>query len=121
VATSLCNIGGSLYELGRQEEAFEYFSQALKIRQTLYGDKPHPDVVLSLYNMGVTLEKLGRQEEALEHYRNVLAMFQSTYENGDHPNIIRVKQNIQRAEQNQHRGNRMKGFEKLKRRFRKGK
>ena len=65
IATSLNNIGLTLDNLGRHEEALEKKKAALEIWQRVLPED-HPDIATSLNNIGYTLDSLGQYEEALE-------------------------------------------------------
>ena len=54
------NLGSTLFDAGRPEEAIEHYRQALMLK---------PDYPEAHYNMGVLLVQKGRTEEAIEHYR----------------------------------------------------
>jgi len=57
------NLGLTLYNQGRTEEAKDHYLEALRIK---------PDYVDALNNLGAALNKQGRLEEAIEHYLQAL-------------------------------------------------
>jgi tetratricopeptide (TPR) repeat protein len=59
------NLGASLHEQGRREEALQHFQQALRIR---------PDYVDALMNAGVVLLDLGRDAEAADMFRQSIRL-----------------------------------------------
>ncbi len=68
LAISLNNLGISLSELGRREEALTPTQEAVNIRRALAKQNPaayQPDLAMSLNNLGIRLSELGRREEAL--------------------------------------------------------
>lgn len=62
---SLIEQGNIAYDLGRSEEAMQYFDQALAI---------DPDNVDALVNKGLALEDLDRTEEAIQYYDRAIAI-----------------------------------------------
>ena len=54
------------------EEAEPLMRRALKIREKLYGDRPHPDVAASFGNLGLLYFRLGDYEEAEAPLRRAL-------------------------------------------------
>lgn len=52
------NLGTTLYQLGRMEEALQHFSTAVRLE---------PDNALAEFNLGCVLEQLGRTEGAIAH------------------------------------------------------
>ena len=62
---ALNNLGGSLSELGNDEEAIEYYDKAISI---------DPFNIEALYNKGLALYNLGRYEEANKYLDTVLRM-----------------------------------------------
>jgi predicted TPR repeat methyltransferase len=59
------NLGNTLKELGRLEDAVASYSQALAIK---------PEYAESLSNLGATLQELGRLEEAATSYKKAIAI-----------------------------------------------
>lgn len=52
------NLGTSLYQVGRMEEAYDQFSRAVDLE---------PDNALAEFNLGCVLEQLGKTTEAIAH------------------------------------------------------
>jgi len=59
------NLGVTLQELGRLDEALASYNQAIALK---------PDYTEAHYNLGVTLQELGRLDEALASYRQAIAL-----------------------------------------------
>jgi Flp pilus assembly protein TadD len=59
------NLGTELSKAGRQQEAFEHFERALRLR---------PDYHQTHYNLARALEEKGRPREAIVHYRQALQL-----------------------------------------------
>jgi len=57
------NLGHTMFQQGRTEEAVAQFDQALRI---------HPDQAEAHYNLGVALAQQGRAQEAIAEYREAL-------------------------------------------------
>jgi tetratricopeptide (TPR) repeat protein len=57
------NLALALCEAGKQQEAMEYFAQALRLR---------PDYAESHFNLGLALAGLGRVPEAIEYWENAV-------------------------------------------------
>lgn len=75
VAAALDNMGLTLGELGRYEEARPVHERALAITLQVYGDS-HLETSYSLNNLGVALMKLARFDEALVRFRRSLELKQ---------------------------------------------
>ena len=59
------NLGTTLKQLGRLDEALESYTQAIALK---------PDFAEAHSNLGTTLEELGRLDEALESYTQAIAL-----------------------------------------------
>ena len=57
------NLGNTLYNRGRTEEAIEHYLQALRIK---------PDFLQAHHSLGFALNRQGHTEEAIEHYLQAL-------------------------------------------------
>ncbi|MFB4298263.1 tetratricopeptide repeat protein, partial [Actinomadura sp. NTSP31] len=74
LATSLTNLGVTLSELGRLDEALPVTEEAVRIRRQLAQNNPErylPDLATSLTNLGVTLSEHGREEEAQQAWEEI--------------------------------------------------
>ncbi|MEN0016496.1 MAG: tetratricopeptide repeat protein, partial [Bacteroidota bacterium] len=89
IAYSLSEVGGSLAQLGRHEEALAYKRQSLEMRQRLFGEQDHPEVAHSLSRVGELLSHLGNNEESLGYKLEALAMLRRLHASQDHPDIAR--------------------------------
>jgi len=79
------NVGSSLSDLGRHQEALEYAQKALKIGLALFGEN-HPHVALSYNNVGSSLSDLGRHQEALEYAQKALKIWLAHF-GENHPHV----------------------------------
>ena len=59
------NLAVVLDDLGRREEAAEYYERAIRVQETIYG-RDSEFVAASLSNLGITLRDLGRYEAAVD-------------------------------------------------------
>ncbi len=76
MATALSYLGNYYYELGYIETAWDYHTQALDIRQRLYGDQ-HPETAKSYNNLANCYLSTGGYAEAISLYRQVAAVRQT--------------------------------------------
>ena len=60
-------------------EAEPLMRRALKIREKLYGEQPHPDLAASLGNLGLLYFRLGAYEEAEEPLRHALEILERAW------------------------------------------
>ncbi len=67
IATSLNNIGYSYYNLGKHQEALEYFKKALEMRQKLLPEN-HPDIAATLNNLRQSYDKLPDHQKSQACY-----------------------------------------------------
>lgn len=74
LARALRNLGASLYDLRRFEEAEPVYRRALQIRTSLHKGADHEDVADSMNHLAMTLAQLGRFEEAEPMQRDAVAM-----------------------------------------------
>jgi tetratricopeptide (TPR) repeat protein/predicted Ser/Thr protein kinase len=77
LAASDHNIGRSLNDLGRPEEALDVFRKALELREALRSEPDSPAGDWSAcagtwHRLGETLERLGRDDEAASAYRKAI-------------------------------------------------
>lgn len=70
---TLNNMGIVNDNLGRHEEALVAYSQALAIKEDLYG-KDHPTVGATLSDTGIALHKRERHAEAVAVHNRALAI-----------------------------------------------
>jgi tetratricopeptide (TPR) repeat protein len=78
LAGSLNNLGNSLNEVGRLDEALDAAREAVHILRVLAEQRPdsfRPELALSLNNLGSIFSKLGRNEEALDASNEAIAVF----------------------------------------------
>ena len=92
MATSYNNVGCTLGELGRHDEALVHQQKALEMRLAIFGEK-HPDVATSYNNLGGTLGKLGKHDEALVHKQKALEMFIAIF-GEKHPDVAISYNNV---------------------------
>ena len=89
VGSSLGELGGVYFILGREKKAAEYYEQALTIARevgSLEGEGIHSD------NLGNVYFALGRVEEAMEYHKQSLAI----YEKIGSPKAKKVRQKLER-------------------------
>ncbi|MCZ7568849.1 MAG: tetratricopeptide repeat protein [Ardenticatenaceae bacterium] len=73
VGTLLNNIGAVYDNLGRRQEALEYYQRALPITEEV-GDRA--GLATTLNNIGLVYNNLGRRQEALDSYQRALPTFE---------------------------------------------
>ena len=86
-ALTLNNMGFLQKSMGKIEKAMLYYTQALEMRQRLYGGGDHPDILVSLHNVAVLLEDNNEYEKALPFYNQELEMRRRMCNNQDHPKL----------------------------------
>ncbi|MGK7903587.1 MAG: CHAT domain-containing protein, partial [Hormoscilla sp.] len=69
VATTLHNIGTVYYDIGKRQQALDYYNQALPISRSV-GDRS--GVAITLSNIGGVYDKIGKQQQALDYYNQAL-------------------------------------------------
>jgi len=79
----LNEVGFTLYNMGDQRKAIEYFEQALTIDRNVYGQE-HPSVARELNNLGVTYLQQGQKEKAKAYLEQAYAIFEKFY-GPEHP------------------------------------
>jgi predicted TPR repeat methyltransferase len=82
------NLGGTLQDLGRLEEAEASYTQAIGLK---------PDYVEAHYNLGITLQKLGRLDEAEVSYTQAI-VFKPDYAEA-HSNLGATLQELGRLDE----------------------
>ncbi|WP_161500932.1 tetratricopeptide repeat protein [Embleya scabrispora] len=76
---SLSNLGGRLWEVGRQDEALTAIEQSVEIYQRLTADNRtayEPDLAASLSNLGILLSVVGRWAEGLTATERSVEIYQ---------------------------------------------
>ena len=76
-----------MHDLGKYEQAVEYFKRSLEMRKQIYGDKLHPNMAGSLNNLGNALNDLGKHDQALEYHERSLEMKKQIYGDKPHPDV----------------------------------
>ena len=71
VAMTLNNLGVTLTNLGRYDEAIEKYQRSLELHERLEG-KDHPETGHAEHNLGYVLRRQGRYAEARAHYERAL-------------------------------------------------
>lgn len=64
--------------MGRTEESFPYYQEALLISREVFGEK-HQTVACCLHNMGVTYTFLCRYDEAEKYLEEALLLLSDIY------------------------------------------
>ena len=82
-----------MQDLGKYDQAIEYYERSLEMKKQIYGDKPHPDVAASLNNLGLVWEKKGDTEKARQYYDQAYRMFVETL-GEQHPSTQLAKKNL---------------------------
>ncbi|QOC23287.1 serine/threonine protein kinase [Wenzhouxiangella sp. AB-CW3] len=67
------NLGGSLRQQGRPEEALPHYQYSLELFREHFGQE-HPQTIFATYNLGNCHRDLGQYEEAVELHRQALAL-----------------------------------------------
>ena len=84
-ATTLNNLGSAWHNLGDAKKAIEYYTKALEIDRTIFGDA-HPDVARDLNNLGSAWSDLGDAKKAIECLTKALEIDRVVF--GDaHPDV----------------------------------
>ena len=79
------------------KQACAYQEQALAMRQTLYGDVPHPDMANSLDSVGISYQDLGNTKKGLAYKEQSLEMRKAIYGNAPHPDLANSLDNVGHA------------------------
>ncbi|MEN0016374.1 MAG: tetratricopeptide repeat protein, partial [Bacteroidota bacterium] len=87
IVYALSEIGDSLAQLGRHEEALSYKKESLSMLKRLSGQRDHLEVAHALSRIGKLLSHLGKEQEALQYKREALVMFCRLHTNRDHDDI----------------------------------
>ena len=85
LATALGNLGTTLGELGRFDEALQTLGEAHDMRRRLMRG-PHPEIAAGMRQRAATLRSMGRWQEALDWARRALTVTRLVFE-GDHPDV----------------------------------
>ena len=91
-ASLLERYGCFLYHYAKNDEAFEVFSELIKIRETTLGTD-HPDTASSYNYIGNVYMNKGDHDHALEYYMKALEIREKTL-GSDHPYIAQSYNNI---------------------------
>ena len=86
VAASYNNVGNSLGELGRHEEALELEQKALQLRVKFFGEE-HPSVATSYNNVAITHFKVRDYKKAILHIQKSYALYNTLFHNA-HPDSV---------------------------------
>src|SRR5659263_137520 len=79
-------------DMGKAEQAIEYYEHALEIDKKVYGDR-HPNVAIYLNNIGLAWNNLGDSKKAIAYLEQALEIDKEVY--GDrHPNVATDLNNI---------------------------
>ncbi|MGK6308849.1 tetratricopeptide repeat protein [Variovorax sp. DT-64] len=92
-AATLNNLGASLATLGALVEAQQAFSEALQIRERLFGPLAAP-TLLSRHNLGVVLGRRGQAQPACEQARQAWRRRVQTLGAG-HPDTLASRASVQ--------------------------
>jgi CHAT domain-containing protein/tetratricopeptide (TPR) repeat protein len=87
-STTLNNIGAVYSDLGRKNEALEYYEKALTIQKVI-GDRDGESTTLN--NIGRVYDTLGQKKKALEYYEKALTISQAV---GDRDGMATTLNNI---------------------------
>ncbi|XP_078613220.1 uncharacterized protein LOC144882942 [Branchiostoma floridae x Branchiostoma japonicum] len=92
----LWQLGDVLQQRGEFEKAMGYYTQALKVGNTVYGESSvHRNIASLVGNIGACWSQLGDQNEALIHLEQSLKMWKAIYgETTAHPDIALSLNNI---------------------------
>eukprot|EP00058_Branchiostoma_floridae_P023202 XP_002608692.1 hypothetical protein BRAFLDRAFT_73914 [Branchiostoma floridae] len=91
----LFELGDTLHKRGNFEKAISYCKRSLRVRNTIYGSKVHPNIAALLENIGACCCKLGDQSKALIHLEQSLKIKKALYgETTAHPEIAISLHNI---------------------------
>ena len=89
---TMINIGSTLKELNRFDEAYKIEKETLDLRKKVLGIE-HPDTLTTMNNIGQTLKKLNRVDEAYKIFKEAVNV--SFNVNGPtHPHTISLKQRL---------------------------
>lgn len=69
-------VGNRLHELGRSEEAIEYYERGRKLAHSIYGDKPHPTMAFFLQAIAGIEESRGNYLASSELARQTIVMME---------------------------------------------
>ena len=93
VADAIEELGLNKFDQGEFEDAERYLRESLALRETIFGEQPHPDLSENLNNLALLLMESGRYDESEALYRNAMAMNQQLY--GDkHPSVATGLNNL---------------------------
>jgi tetratricopeptide (TPR) repeat protein len=96
-ATLLHNIGNCLFHLERFDEALARFTDALRLREAVFGaERASLEVAASLNNIALALVEVGRHDEAIDHFERSLEMKRELL-GKSHPDVARGIHNIGNA------------------------
>ncbi|NGX31514.1 MAG: Photosystem I assembly protein Ycf3 [Chlamydiae bacterium] len=80
-------IGDIKDSISQDTSVLKYVKDALKIRQTLYPNQNHPDLVNSLHDVGIVYRKMGDAKTALKYLKDALEMTTALYPNQNRPDL----------------------------------
>lgn len=77
LATALQNLGMLHQRLGQMEAALPLLREALAVRRSVFGGKPHRHLAIGIDNLATTLRDHGRLVEAMTLFDEAAAMFEA--------------------------------------------
>ena len=72
VVFNLSGVGNAYKGLCQNEQALEYYQQALTMQQALHNGENYAQVVVALSDEGNAYKGLGQHEQPLEYYQQAL-------------------------------------------------
>ena len=94
MAEAIHNIGSTLREGGRLEDAETYFREALAVATKAYGTRDCPEVGKAIHSIGIVMQEKGKLNEAESYYREALEIKIKAYGTIDHVEVAKTINNI---------------------------
>ncbi|XP_066298759.1 uncharacterized protein [Branchiostoma lanceolatum] len=89
VADAYSDLGRTLLQEGKSEDALEMMEKALQMRQAVFQGREAPEIVSSIANLGCAHWKLGNIDKATQYTEEAMAMATSLHRASElHPSII---------------------------------